>query len=180
MAWRKNKLSNGDLLCISFRSKGWRGGWGELVCFVAEIPSVAPKSCWSCRLSSGHGRGFYVSPEWFHSTGLLLTPSLVKLGNRLAQPLKQQDERSELKPACLGSSPCPPLLLTSKCGICSEVAMFAAFCKGWFGFNLWFVYVKITSLETELLEVQKNKMEMSGEEQASDGAQEMQEVRGFL
>lgn len=42
------------------------------------------------------------------------------------------------------------------------------------------MYVKITSLETELLEVQKNKTEMSGEEQASDGAQEMQEVRGFL
>ncbi|XP_072210490.1 coiled-coil domain-containing protein 30 isoform X2 [Excalfactoria chinensis] len=35
---------------------------------------------------------------------------------------------------------------------------------------------KITSLETELLEVQKNKTEMSGEEQASDGAQEMQEM----
>ncbi|XP_068514380.1 coiled-coil domain-containing protein 30 [Anas acuta] len=36
---------------------------------------------------------------------------------------------------------------------------------------------KIMSLETELLEVQKNKAEMSGEEQASsDGAQEMQEM----
>lgn len=36
------------------------------------------------------------------------------------------------------------------------------------------------SLETELLEVQKNKTEMSGEEEASsDGAQEMQEVRGI-
>ncbi|XP_038022468.1 coiled-coil domain-containing protein 30 [Anas platyrhynchos] len=36
---------------------------------------------------------------------------------------------------------------------------------------------KIMSLETELLEVQKNKVEMSGEEQASsDGAQEMQEM----
>ncbi|XP_010294900.1 PREDICTED: coiled-coil domain-containing protein 30-like, partial [Phaethon lepturus] len=35
---------------------------------------------------------------------------------------------------------------------------------------------KITSLETELLEVQKNKPEMSGEEQASSGAQEMQEM----
>ncbi|XP_021273446.1 coiled-coil domain-containing protein 30 isoform X3 [Numida meleagris] len=35
---------------------------------------------------------------------------------------------------------------------------------------------KITSLETELLEVQKNKTEMSGEEQASNGAQEMQEM----
>ncbi|XP_026718469.1 coiled-coil domain-containing protein 30 isoform X4 [Athene cunicularia] len=35
---------------------------------------------------------------------------------------------------------------------------------------------KITSLETELLEVQKNKTEMSGEEQSSSGAQEMQEM----
>ncbi|XP_074748763.1 coiled-coil domain-containing protein 30 isoform X1 [Strix uralensis] len=35
---------------------------------------------------------------------------------------------------------------------------------------------KITSLETELLEVQKNKTEMSGEEQASSGAQEMREM----
>ncbi|XP_059685802.1 coiled-coil domain-containing protein 30 [Gavia stellata] len=35
---------------------------------------------------------------------------------------------------------------------------------------------KITSLETELHEVQKNKTEMSGEEQASSGAQEMQEM----
>ncbi|KAM6312939.1 LOW QUALITY PROTEIN: coiled-coil domain-containing protein 30 [Podargus strigoides] len=35
---------------------------------------------------------------------------------------------------------------------------------------------KITSLETELLEAQKNKTEMSGEEQASPGAQEMQEM----
>ncbi|XP_076212317.1 coiled-coil domain-containing protein 30 isoform X3 [Aptenodytes patagonicus] len=35
---------------------------------------------------------------------------------------------------------------------------------------------KITSLETELLEVQKNKAERSGEEQASSGAQEMQEM----
>ncbi|XP_066838271.1 coiled-coil domain-containing protein 30 isoform X4 [Anser cygnoides] len=36
---------------------------------------------------------------------------------------------------------------------------------------------KIMSLETELLEVQKNKTEMSGEEEASsDGAQEMQEM----
>ncbi|XP_031463820.1 coiled-coil domain-containing protein 30 [Phasianus colchicus] len=35
---------------------------------------------------------------------------------------------------------------------------------------------KITSLEMELLEVQKNKTEMSGEEQASNGAQEMQEM----
>ncbi|XP_052547443.1 coiled-coil domain-containing protein 30 [Tympanuchus pallidicinctus] len=35
---------------------------------------------------------------------------------------------------------------------------------------------KITSLETELLEVQKNRTEMSGEEQASEGAQEMQEM----
>ncbi|KAM9256309.1 LOW QUALITY PROTEIN: coiled-coil domain-containing protein 30 [Cariama cristata] len=35
---------------------------------------------------------------------------------------------------------------------------------------------KITSLETELLEVQKNKTEMNGEEQASSGAQEMQEM----
>ncbi|XP_069730588.1 coiled-coil domain-containing protein 30 [Phaenicophaeus curvirostris] len=35
---------------------------------------------------------------------------------------------------------------------------------------------KITSLETELLEVQKNKTEMSGEAQASPGAQEMQEM----
>ncbi|XP_009947057.1 PREDICTED: coiled-coil domain-containing protein 30, partial [Leptosomus discolor] len=35
---------------------------------------------------------------------------------------------------------------------------------------------KITSLETELLEVQKNKTEMSGEEQPSFGAQEMQEM----
>ncbi|XP_053941966.1 coiled-coil domain-containing protein 30 isoform X5 [Cuculus canorus] len=35
---------------------------------------------------------------------------------------------------------------------------------------------KITSLETELLEVQKNKTEMSGEVQASPGAQEMQEM----
>ncbi|POI29076.1 hypothetical protein CIB84_007174, partial [Bambusicola thoracicus] len=35
---------------------------------------------------------------------------------------------------------------------------------------------KITSLETELLEVQKNKTEMSGEEQTSNGAQEMQEM----
>lgn len=39
--------------------------------------------------------------------------------------------------------------------------------------------VKITSLETELLEVQKDKAGMSGEEQAASGAQEMQEVRGF-
>ena len=44
---------------------------------------------------------------------------------------------------------------------------------------MWFVYVKITSLETELLEVQKSKADMSGEEQASSGTQEMQEVRGF-
>ncbi|KAK2526695.1 Ccdc30 [Columba livia] len=35
---------------------------------------------------------------------------------------------------------------------------------------------KITSLETELLEVPKNKSEMSGEEQAAAGAQEMQEM----
>ncbi|XP_075629511.1 coiled-coil domain-containing protein 30 isoform X4 [Balearica regulorum gibbericeps] len=35
---------------------------------------------------------------------------------------------------------------------------------------------KITSLETELLEVQKSKTDMSGEEQASSGAQEMQEM----
>ncbi|XP_027659122.2 coiled-coil domain-containing protein 30 isoform X6 [Falco biarmicus] len=35
---------------------------------------------------------------------------------------------------------------------------------------------KITSLETELLEVQKNKTEMNGEEQALSGAQEMQEM----
>ncbi|XP_074780609.1 coiled-coil domain-containing protein 30 isoform X3 [Athene noctua] len=35
---------------------------------------------------------------------------------------------------------------------------------------------KITSLETELLEVQKNKTKMSGEEQSSSGAQEMQEM----
>ncbi|XP_065506010.1 coiled-coil domain-containing protein 30 isoform X2 [Caloenas nicobarica] len=35
---------------------------------------------------------------------------------------------------------------------------------------------KITSLETELLEVPKNKSEMSGEEQAPAGAQEMQEM----
>ncbi|OXB77358.1 UNVERIFIED_CONTAM: hypothetical protein H355_002350 [Colinus virginianus] len=38
------------------------------------------------------------------------------------------------------------------------------------------LHQKITSLETELLDVQKNKTEMSGEEQASDGAQEMQEM----
>lgn len=44
---------------------------------------------------------------------------------------------------------------------------------------MWFVFAKITSLETELLEVPKNKSEMSGEEQAAAGAQEMQEVRGF-
>ncbi|KAM6108882.1 LOW QUALITY PROTEIN: coiled-coil domain-containing protein 30 [Pterocles gutturalis] len=35
---------------------------------------------------------------------------------------------------------------------------------------------KITSLETELLEVQKSKSETSGDEQASPGAQEMQEM----
>ncbi|XP_064326431.1 coiled-coil domain-containing protein 30 isoform X8 [Phalacrocorax carbo] len=35
---------------------------------------------------------------------------------------------------------------------------------------------KITSLETELLEVQKSKADMSGEEQASSGTQEMQEM----
>ncbi|KAM6241190.1 coiled-coil domain-containing protein 30 isoform 2-T2 [Porphyrio hochstetteri] len=35
---------------------------------------------------------------------------------------------------------------------------------------------KITSLQTELLQVQKNKAEMSGEEQVSPGAQEMQEM----
>ncbi|KAM9270186.1 coiled-coil domain-containing protein 30 [Morus bassanus] len=35
---------------------------------------------------------------------------------------------------------------------------------------------KITSLETELLEVQKNKTDMSGEDQASSGTQEMQEM----
>ncbi|XP_074017532.1 coiled-coil domain-containing protein 30 [Numenius arquata] len=38
------------------------------------------------------------------------------------------------------------------------------------------LHQKITSLETELLEVQKNKTEMSGEELASAGAQEMQEM----
>ncbi|XP_065594348.1 coiled-coil domain-containing protein 30 [Cyrtonyx montezumae] len=38
------------------------------------------------------------------------------------------------------------------------------------------LHQKMTSLETELLQVQKNKTEMSGEEQASDGAQEMQEM----
>ncbi|XP_014802400.1 PREDICTED: coiled-coil domain-containing protein 30 isoform X5 [Calidris pugnax] len=38
------------------------------------------------------------------------------------------------------------------------------------------LHQKITNLETELLEVQKNKTEMSGEELASPGAQEMQEM----
>ncbi|XP_074416664.1 coiled-coil domain-containing protein 30 isoform X3 [Larus michahellis] len=38
------------------------------------------------------------------------------------------------------------------------------------------LHQKITSLETELLEVQKDKAGMSGEEQAASGAQEMQEM----
>ncbi|KAM6402778.1 coiled-coil domain-containing protein 30 [Rhynochetos jubatus] len=48
--------------------------------------------------------------------------------------------------------------------------------KEQFEYEVEGLHRKITSLETELLEVQKNKTEMCGEEQASSGAQEMQEM----
>lgn len=96
MAWKKNKLNNGDLLrFISFGSKGWRGAEeNRFALFLRSLPQRPSNVLLELQAVIWSWKGFLYEPWVFHPPGFLLTPGLVKLENRLARPLKQQDERS--------------------------------------------------------------------------------------